>query len=244
MQPIAQQQGRPAVRYGLIFGGILAALDIINGIISIATGSSATAFTPDGSQSSAMASALGIGCLFFLIELALFFVAGMLAAKQTARVGTGSVAGLIAGATGGIIGLIFTIIRVAALPASYYQAVVDRAQSQGGSITLAQAQAAGTVVGIVFAIIVYLIVIGIGAGLGALGGLVGRGQAPRPPYTESMYSGYPQPGAYPPPPGYPMPQGTYPQPGYPPAGQPGYPPAGQPQYPGQYPPPPPPPTQQ
>lgn len=243
MQPMQPaQQGRPALRYGLIFGAIIAVLVIINSFLPAQVSASGA---PDIARG-------GLGCLFFLVYLALFFVAGMLAARRTGKAGTGSLAGLLAGAIGIILFVVLGVIAILNTPDSVWQKALDQARAQNPSVnlTLQQMKTTAEVFAIVAFVLIYLAAIGVGAGLGALGGLVGRGQAPRPQYPEAMYQGMPQPGysqpgAYPPPPGYPMPQGTYPQPGYPPAGQPGYPPAGQPEYPqGQYPPPPPPPATQ
>lgn len=232
MQPMPQQ-GHPALRYGVIFGGIIAVLSIISNVISIADGSETAAFNASSGQASVSSGILGLGCLFFLVYLALYFVAGMLASSKTGRVGTGSLAGLVAGAVGGIVGLVAGIIAIMTIPTSTFQSIADRTQTSGGTpLTAQQVQSAIVAVGIVGAILGLLFAIGLGAGIGALGGLAGRGRAPRPQYMEAMYPGMAQ--GYPPAPGYPQqPQGAYPQPGYPPQGYP---------QPGQYPPPPPPPA--
>ncbi|HLJ80467.1 MAG TPA: hypothetical protein VKT52_03200 [Ktedonobacterales bacterium] len=244
MQPMqTAQQGNPVWRYGLIFGGIIAVLDIISSVISAANGSDTAAFSTTSGQASLGNGIIGLGCLFFLVSLALYFVAGMLASGQTGRVGTGSLAGLVAGAVGGIVGLVAGIIAIVTIPTSAFQSIANQTQTSGGTtLTAQQVQSAVVVIGIVGAVIGLLIAIGLGSGIGALGGLVGRGRAPRPQYSEAMYQGMGQ--GYPPAPGYPpQPQGGYPPPGQypPPPGQ--YPQQGYPQQPGQYPPPPPPPQQ-
>lgn len=240
MQPMQPaQQGHPVWRYGLIFGGIVGVLEIINFVISTTSrGGTSAALSGASSQTAVTSGLFGLGCLFFLIGLALYFVAGMLAAGQTGRVGTGSLAGLVAGAVGGLVALIAGVIALATLPTSYFQSIADQTQTSGGTpATAQQIQSAAVILGIILYVIVWLVFIGLGAGIGALGGLAGRGRAPRPQYSEAMYQGMGQ--GYPPAPGYPpQPQGGYPQPGqYPP-------PPGYPQQPGQYPPPPPPPPQQ
>ncbi|HLZ21671.1 MAG TPA: hypothetical protein VKQ30_06080 [Ktedonobacterales bacterium] len=251
MQPA--QQGNPVMRYGLLFGGIIAVLNIINSVIAATSGSDTAAFSTTSGQASLSNGLIGVGCLFFLVGLALYFVAGMLAASQTGKAGTGSLAGLVAGAIGGVVGLVAGIVRLVMIPTSSFQSIADKTQTSGGTpLTAQQVQSAVVAIGIVGAVIGLLVAIGIGAGIGALGGLAGRGRAPRPQYAEAMYPGMSQ--GYPPAPGYPpQPQGGYPQPGYPPQNYPpqpqgGYPYPGQHQQPeqynqpGQYPPPPPPPT--
>jgi hypothetical protein len=221
-----QKSGNPAVRWGLIFGGIIAVLSLLGDGLRFATGG--------GESFAGAGGGIGIlvGVLLFLIGLALFFVAGMFAARDTGRTGTGSIAGLIAGLVGGAIGAIATIIILLTLPASVFQTVT--ANNPGTNISGDQLHTIFIVGGVIGAVIGLLINAGIGAGVGALGGLAGKGQyrGPVQPYQEAMYQGMPmQPGMYPPPPpppGYPQ----YPQPG----GYPQYPP----QQPGAYPPPPPP----
>jgi len=112
-----------------------------------------------------------------LVWLIGFFVLGLFAARQTGRVRTGALVGLVAGLIGALIGrVLFVIIQIA---------------TNGQQITQALNQAAGTgsispgelhtvaVVGIVIGLVVLVALeLGLGAGIGALGGLVGRRQAP------------------------------------------------------------------
>jgi hypothetical protein len=223
-----QKSGSPAVRWGLIFGGIIAVLGLLGDGLRFGTGG--------GESFAGGGGGIGIlvSVLLFVIGLALFFVAGMFAARDSGRTGTGSIAGLIAGLIGGAIGAIATIIILLTLPPSVFQTVT--ANRPNANISGDQLRTIVLVGGVIAAIFGLLINAGIGAGVGALGGLVGKGQyrGPMRSYQEAMYQGMPmQPGAYPPPPppGYPQ----YPQPG----GYPQY-PQYPPQQPGAYPPPPPP----
>jgi hypothetical protein len=108
-----------------------------------------------------------------LVWLIGFFVLGLFAARQTGRVRTGALVGLVAGLIGRVL---FVIIQIA---------------TNGQQITQALNQAAGTgsispgelhtvaVVGIVIGLVVLVALeLGLGAGIGALGGLVRRRQAP------------------------------------------------------------------
>lgn len=207
-----QTIGRSAGQWGLIFGGIIAVLAIINTLIGVAAGSR-----------SGISGIIGI--VFFIVFLVLWFLAGFFTARDSGRVGRATIAGLIAGVIGGVVAGIVGLIVV--LTASS-QSTVTTLENSG--LTASQAHSAlliGGIIGLIGSIIIYA---GLGAGFGALGGLAGRGRAqlPQQVYQESLYQGIPpmgqpQPGAgaYPPPPVYPSdsPQ----QPVYPPQQPPSYP---------------------
>ena len=238
--------GNPALRWGVIFGAILAVLSILSNVTQSAMGIGSLGSSAGTSRMTG--AGLLFICLSFLIELGLFFAAGFLAARETGMTRTGTFAGMIAGAIGGAVGGIIALIVLFTRSASYFQQIAD---SSNGQITAQQAQTIAIVGGIVGAILGLGIAVGIGAGLGALGGLTGRGQhhGPVASYQESMYQGMGQPG-YPPPAGYPQQPQGYPPPPLPPQGYPPPPPPPsaaypeQPQNPGSYPPPPPPPPPQ
>jgi hypothetical protein len=239
-----QSSGNPAVRWGLIFGGIIALLSLLSIGAQFATGgASSFANTGGGGGGNALGA---LGCVFLLIDLALLFVAGIMAARQNGRTGSGSIAGLIAAALGFLVNTVATIIVLLTLPLSAFENAVARNPNANISPTDLRNLTVG--VGIGFFVFLFFAGIGLGAGLGALGGLIGKGQyrGMAPQYQEAMYQGMPpqggmpmQPGTYPPPsapppPGYPQ----YPQPGaypqFPQQQQPGaYPPPPPPQYPGQ-----------
>jgi hypothetical protein len=229
----AQQTGNPAVRNGFIFGLILAAVDIVNVIIQWVSGSyNDTIQATNNPATAPTASAVSLlGCLVFLIGLALTFVAGMNTSRVTGKVGSGAIAGLITGLIGAVVGAIVSIVLVIAVIAPGIHL------DTSGTLTQSQVMAVLIVSIIVGSIVALIIEAGIGAGVGALGGLVGKNnyKGPVASYQESMYQGmggqpgYPPPGAYPPPPGAypPPPPGAYP----PPPGT--YPPPPPPNYPGQ-----------
>ena len=232
------RQRNPAVKWGLIFGGLLILLALINLGIEFATGTLTAAASPSPLASMNIGASLLEGCLVFLIELALFFVAGLLTARENGRIGSAAIAGVIAGALAGVVGAIIAAVTLLSRPAAI---VVPT----GLNMTLEGYHTFLLVVTIFGAILGLALDIGIGAGMAALGGLVGRSQFERTHSPQPMSETYYTPMA--PAPGYPVhPQGGYPQGGYPPA--PGaYPPAGAPegyppqqyppqQYPPQYPP--------
>jgi hypothetical protein len=233
-----QRSGNPAVRYGLIFGGIIAALVLVDILARAGSGVVAGGGNAVG----------GLGCLFALISIVLLGAAGWMAARATGRTGSGAIAGLLAGLVGSAILAITLIVLVLVLPQSDFTSVVT---SQGRHLAPAEARRVVTIAIIFFDAILVLVVVGLGAGLGALGGLIGKGQynGPVNAYPQSYYQGPPQ-GFAPPPAGYPPTgypsQGNYPPPGapgnYPPPGsyppqQGSYPPPGAYPPPGSYPPP-------
>jgi hypothetical protein len=176
---------------------------------------------------------LGAGPIVFIINLLVMGVAGLLASRETGKVSTGVIAGLIAGA----IGFLDIFVKV------FYQVITSDTPGGIGVV------AAGALIALV---LFEGLAIGLGAGIGAIGGLIGRGvynsSHPQPTQTFMPPMAAPMPpmqGAYGPPsvypPSYPaQPSGAYP-PQYPPAAP--YPPeSGQasgaypPAYPPQYPP--------
>jgi hypothetical protein len=152
--------------------------------------------------------------LSWLIGLTAFFLAGMFAAKKTGRVGTGTLAGLWAGMFNGVLtnalyGLIVMVFLSLDNGSLYHELLSSLASSSASGALLSPAQAdtivrSAMIMGLSFFV---LFDIGVGAGLGPLGGLIGRSMSkiPREP--------------------------SQPMPYYPPYGPPPFP--GQPPYPGQ-----------
>jgi hypothetical protein len=228
---------RPGVRWGVIFGAAAAVLGIIDGVVYAATAGSLITGSSGTLSGGALANA-GLTCLFFLVDLALFFVAGMLTARQTGTVGSAAISGLIAGAIGGLIGGVANAVVVITHPDLLNMPSLSQSGIDVHSLVVPAA---------IFGVVLRAAFFGgLGAGLGALGGLAGRGNAPRQQAMAGLYGpppgSYPLPGTYPPPGGMYPPPGTYPPPGYAPPtdypAQPMYPPP--PGYPPQpvYPPPP------
>ena len=236
-----QQTGRPALRNGLIFGAILAAVGLGNSLIQWLAGAYVVSTHAVNGFTSVNVNDTGptafLGCVVFLAVLALTFVAGMLAARRTGKVGTGSIAGLIAGAfsalVGGTLSLVVNIVLVA--PALQVPAASTMTPSQVQALFIGT-----TVAGLILRLFFDS---GVGAGMGALGGLLGAntyrkslpvGPAPYAP----VYPGMPgMPGAGPAPQPWPYANPQYPS-QYPPQYPSQYPPQNQP--PSGFPPPPPP----
>ena len=180
--------GRVALRWGLIFGVILALVnDGIYLITSLISAHSLSTTTTSSVASTALGLSLGLSCLIFLIGLAAYFVAGILAARQTGLVRTGVFAGMWTGGVYGIVDLIVRLIVVFAITLPAEQALLTTSTA-----TTRQFLVVG---GIIEVVIAFLLAIGVGAGMGALGGLIGRSNArkrmPQQVYTEQMYQAYP-----------------------------------------------------
>lgn len=194
-----ESPGKAALRVGLIMGGIMA---VIYAVFSLAG-----QFIP--------AISLIALILSFIAWLVVYFVAGILGAKRTGRVGMGSLAGLWTAVFAGILATITNGILVA-IDADRIRETTQAFADQmdlGFTYTNEIILASQVFLGICLT----LFGIGLGAGLGALGGLIGRGNQP-PVYPYPMYPPYGQP-PFPPTPG----QGQPPFP--PPPGQEGQPPS-------------------
>lgn len=197
--PGAPQQttsGRPALRYGSLFGLGLAVLLIAHAFFRQATGFG------------------GGAVVTFVAALAAYFFAGILAARQTGKVSTGLVAGLFVGLISSLLDGIVTFILFIGDSARIDRLVAQaqaRVDQQGGNFHFTRGLLiAFTAGGIALVVVIALL---IGLGVGAIGGAVGKNRASLPanPYQEGMYQGMPPGAAYPPPGGYmpppPMPGG-------------------------------------
>lgn len=238
-------------RNGFIYGAIIAVIGVATALLNWQMGAyDATVQAAAGTSPSISGASTLIGCGVDLVYLAILFVAGMMTARKTGSVGAASLTGLVAGLVGAVVGSGIGLILVMTVIAPQIQLPADSplTQSQMQAILIG-----GAVLGIVFALVLEG---GFGAGVAALGGLVGRNtyQQANPPqvYQGSFYPGaaagaYPNP-QYPAPPPYaapPAPPEQYsPTPQqYPPATPEQYspmpsqqPPATPPQYPPQNPP--------
>lgn len=199
MQVQTQTRGNPALQNGLLFGIILG---VIEAIFSLTLGN--------------------IGFLICLvIYLGMVGFAGYRASARTGKVSTGLVAGLLTGLFSSIIGslalFIYTLPNIDALRQELQRQANNL--NQGISITYTN--------NVVIWLLVFLLIILIIAssllalGIGAIGGAIGKGNAPAQPtpYPPYPYGGpyggqYPDP-KYMPPPAYP-PQEYIPPQAYPP----------------------------
>ena len=108
-----------------------------------------------------------------LVWLIVFFVIGLFAARQTGKVKTGAVVGLVAGMIGGLIGrVLFGIIQIAINGQQIPQALNQVAQSR--RIPSGEIHTIVVIITVIVLIVTAAFELGLGAGIGALGGLVGR----------------------------------------------------------------------
>ncbi len=166
-----QPTTHPTMRNGLLFGGLLGGLGLLNTLIQWLTGAiHAEAHVVNGFTSVTVfdtgASAL-LGCVGFLALLALTFLVGMLTARSTGKVGSGAIAGLLTGVLGALVGSAANLVVIVATVAPNLQAPAGSPMTQAG----VQALLIGTTIGgAIFELVLYG---GFGAGVGALGGLLG-----------------------------------------------------------------------
>jgi hypothetical protein len=218
------------VRWGLIFGLIMAALGSASAVGSrLLEGSLISGETTPEQVLPTAGVALLIGCGLDLVYLALFFVAGIMTARQSGSVGAASLAGLLAGGVGALVNGAVSVILLFVLPSTLSPLGTTSALSSDTSDSAVMiGVVVGAIIGLIFGLLIWG---GLGAGLGALGGLIGQNQfrAAHPelaqpyPYAYAPYPGYPPVppmGAYPPPPGAYPPPPAAPYPPAPPAEQP------------------------
>jgi hypothetical protein len=237
------------VRWGLTFGLIMALLGSTLAVGSrLVEGSLISGQTTPEQLLPTAGVALLVGCGLDLVYLALFFVAGIMTARQSGSVGAASLAGLLAGGVGSLVNSAVSVTLLFVFPTTLSSLGATSTLNSDTSDSFMVGVVISAVLGAIFGLLIWG---GLGAGLGALGGLIGQNQfrAAHPelvqpyPYAYAPYPGYPAappmgaylpppPGAYPPPPGAPYPPA-------PPADQPpqggAYPPPGSvpPSYPGQ-----------
>ena len=204
MQVQTQTRGNPALQNGLLFGIILGVIEVL---FSLTLGN--------------------VGFMIcMIIYLGMVGFAGYRAAARNGKVSTGLVAGLLVGLFSSIIGslglFIYTLPNIDVL----------RQELQRQANTLNQGIAINYTNNVVIGLLALLLVILIlassllGLGIGAIGGAIGKGNAPAQP---TPYPPYPYPGQYPdprymPPPAYPPQEYTPPQ-MYPPPSPQKYPPS-------------------
>jgi hypothetical protein len=190
------QPRNPAVREGLMFGGGLGVLFVLNFLLS---------------------TLAGIGLLsivLYLVALAAYLFAGMRAGQATGRVSSGLIAGLVTGLVSSVINAVVVVALSFAFVdklRTIEQQAADAVSKSFGSTPITYTNSIVITGQIVSVLLGAVVATAIGLGLGALGGNIGKGRAPLPQqaYQESLYQGIPVP----------QPPGQYPPPPYPPAPQ-------------------------
>ena len=189
-QDAGRSQGPAIWRWGFIVGGSAGALGIATAVATLALTTGATLLL-DG--------------IVVLLVLALYFAGGLLVARQTGSVGAATLSGVVAGIFSAILREIAAVFVTLSRP---LPTLTTTGVDEG---TL---RAVAIIISVVFILLLFG---GLGAGMAALGGIVGRRRSFTPSYPVPYpgMPGYPMPQGYGPPPGYPMPQGYAPPPGYP-----------------------------
>lgn len=167
------RQSSRTLLWGLLFGVILAILVVIERLFEgrLARAAGLGAVRPG--------LALFSPAIVFVVGLVAFFVAGLLAAHRTRQLSSGLAAGLIAGVIVGVVWLVLALHTTGAAEQ------VTRTLRAPRLRALAQAAIVGAVVRSILAAVMIALA---GAGVGALGGLAGRGDAtPAPPSGAQPY---------------------------------------------------------
>ena len=156
MQANASRPSHPALREGLVFG-------VISGIIAIPV---------NLLQNLHISDLLGniLGVLFLMVLIALNWLSGVRASQWTGRVGTGALAGVLMELVGFLFGAILTLTRIFVVATPLHQML---SHATAGPVLQFI-----TLSGIGF--VGYLL---LGALIGAMGGLIGRGRAQLPPHV-------------------------------------------------------------
>lgn len=177
--------GKTAFQQGLIFG-------VIQAVIA-----SAILLTNAFVFADSAGLVLLMSVLSFFTGLAAYIVAGILAARNTGKVKAGTFAGMWTGGIYGIIGFVVSMILFFQVT---YPRIIDAAVASGQYTSNIEAYKTGAMIGGVgVGVFGLLFAIGLGAGLGALGGLIGRKGSRFKPVqmVPVMYAAYPgQPVAY------------------------------------------------
>lgn len=196
MQPVSvpPNAGKVTFQYGLFFGAIQAVIAtivlLLNDLVITSAGIS-----------------ILLSILAFLTGLAAYFVAGILAVKQTGRLRNGTFAGMWTGAVYGLIDCVVSLVLFFEVSLPKALAILDNTQTASSP----DAMRTGAIIGGVFvSVFGAAFAVGVGAGLGVLGGLIGRNMsrvqlapiAPAQPFYPGQpaidpYSGQPMANPYP-----------------------------------------------
>ncbi len=155
---------------GTIVGGILAAVHLVLSLAHAFAGSSVLSVI--------------LLIVIVLAWLGAFFWAGVRGAKKTGRVGMGTLTGLWCAVVAGILAFIINVIILTTLPSSsidVFTELIRQSLSQSSTRPNISEQSlrAGVIIDLVLGNVCLTIIgIGVGAGIGALGGLLGKSQAP------------------------------------------------------------------
>jgi hypothetical protein len=171
-----QTSGHPILLNGLIYGGIIVLIGLLNDGLRLA-----------GVKITDLATAFILTGVILLVDLALLFLAGRAASARTGTVGAGALAGLLAGAIAGTVGAVISVTQTVLDPAAIRDAVQANPQVDPSQLT----DQVIIFTSVLTAVLGLLFLLGVGAGAGALGGLLGRQRYQPATNQESLYQGLP-----------------------------------------------------
>lgn len=166
-----QQPGKPALSSGVIVG---VALGLIYSFITIIPQLS----NPQpGILNPLTSTTVILDLIMFLIWIIGFLFAGAWGSKVTGKISTGTLAGLFAGMFGGLLAAVGQIISIF-ITMNAQSSIFNAVSPSSSSVLL--------FTGVASIIYILVLAIGGGAGLGAMGGLIGQSLSkvhpqPRPP---------------------------------------------------------------
>lgn len=172
-----QTSGHPILVNGLIYGVLILIVGLSTDALSLA-----------GVKFTDIVTGLMVSGVVLLIEIVLYLLAGRAASARTGTVGAGALAGLLAATIAGVIGAVISIVRAVVDPGMIRDAALKANPRVNPSLYTDQFI---LITAIISAVVGLLLILCIGAGVGALGGLLGRRRFQPAAYQESMYQGLP-----------------------------------------------------
>jgi hypothetical protein len=161
MQRASTRRDNSALRQGLIIGIILGVIGIVLNLISQFVGGSVI-----------------LSVIQYVVAILLFVSVGILASRQTGKARTGAFAGFITGLTGSILSAVVTILIVLLFGDKIRQVRLSQVTSlQARQLVTNQVVIPALIIGFMVSIVLALV---LWAGLGAIGGLIGRRQVTPP----------------------------------------------------------------
>jgi hypothetical protein len=159
MQGSASRPGHPALREGLVFGMILGIFELVAGLLQnfVALHSLDTVFS----------------VMFLILTIALNLLAGIRASQQTGRVSTGALAGLIVELISSVFGTIKILADIFVFDTLLHRWLLPATSEQAQQFNTNQF-VTFVIIGLISGFVVLPL---LGALIGAIGGLIGRGRA-------------------------------------------------------------------
>ncbi len=185
----APSSGRVAFKHGALHGVGLGVLQLLFWLVVIFSGAGTSFWL-----------LTALSCLLWCVD---FLLVGLFATKQTGNVGTGTLAGVWAGTIGGLITFIINLVVVLiGVNSEAFRYGLENSSSYNSTLTPQNLTSAAILGAIIIFVILWAVAVGVGAGVAALGGLIGKNQRQS---SVAAFPGYPAPTA----PGYPSytPQG-------------------------------------